>query len=121
MNLHDFVGGHCIKCGVRFPHQGYDKGDCPGRDPYAEIRKGKQMHYRNGREAKNGDKIIMLDSEGKVLSYGLLYNAQAGNDYCNGAIAPINIQNACIVDCLHIDDLAVLLAEKGLDKRPSGK
>jgi hypothetical protein len=24
-------------------------------------------------------------------------------------------------DCLHVDDLAAILAEKGLDKRPEGK
>jgi len=26
-----------------------------------------------------------------------------------------------MVDCLHVDDLAAILAEKGLDKRPEGK
>ena len=38
------------------------------------------MHYRNGREAKNGDRVIQLSH-----------------------------------------DLAAMLAEKGLDKRPAGK
>jgi hypothetical protein len=28
---------------------------------------------------------------------------------------------ACMVDCLHIDDVAAMLAEHGLDKRPEGK
>lgn len=81
------------------------------------------MHYRNGREAKNGDKIVQLDWEkGEVTSFGVLHSAVPGNDYCNGGLAPI-IQNqtACIVDCLHIDDLADLLKEKGLNKRPAGK
>ena len=31
------------------------------------------------------------------------------------------IEGACMVDCLHVDDLAAILAEKGLDKRPLGK
>ena len=42
------------------------------------------MHYRNGRGAKNGDTIVM-------------------------------------VDCLHLDDIADMLKERGLDKRPEGK
>ncbi len=80
------------------------------------------MHYRNGREAKNGDKIVQLSVEGgKINSYGILYDATPGNDYCNGNIAPINQTGSCMCDCLHVDDLAAILAEKGLDKRPAGK
>jgi hypothetical protein len=80
------------------------------------------MHYRNGREAKNGDQIVSLGSDGKVLGVGILYNAVAGNDYCNGSLALIpGPAYACLVDALHVDDLAALLAEKGLDKRPAGK
>lgn len=80
------------------------------------------MHYRNGREAKNGDKIVQLDG-GKVVAFGVLHSAVAGNDYCNGNIAIIQSpqQYACIVDCLHVDDVSEFLAEKGLDKRPAGK
>lgn len=81
------------------------------------------MHYRNGREAKNGDKVVQLSFEGgRVLGVGILYDAVAGNDYCNGSVAPIpGSTGACLVDCIHADDLAALLAEKGLDKRPAGK
>lgn len=82
------------------------------------------MHYRNGREAKNGDKVIQLDIEnGKINSFGIIYDATPGNDYCNGRIAPAQpMQNgACMIDCLHVDDLAKILTEKGLDKRPTGK
>ena len=80
------------------------------------------MHYRNGREAKNGDKIVKLEG-GKVVSLGVLHSAVPGNDYCNGYIAPVQPINdfACICDCLHIDDVTEVLAEKGLDKRPVGK
>lgn len=80
------------------------------------------MHYRNGREAHNGDKIVKLDG-GKIVASGVLHSAVAGNDYCNGNIASIQSPNdyACMVDCLHVDDVAALLAEKGLDKRPEGK
>jgi hypothetical protein len=80
------------------------------------------VHYRNGREAKNGDKIVKLD-QGRIVSFGVLHSAVPGNDYCNGNIAAIQPVNdyACMVDCLHVEDVAALLAEKGLDARPSGK
>ena len=90
------------------------------------------MHYRNGREAKNGDIVVKLGEYylpdgktiegGRIASFGVLHSATFGNDYCNGSIAPItNDTCACMCDCLHIDDLAALLKEKGLDKRPAGK
>jgi hypothetical protein len=82
------------------------------------------MHYRNGREAKNGDKVVKIDiSNGKVVAFGVLHSAVAGNDYCNGNIAVIQSANdyACMVDCLHVDDLAEVLASAGLAKRPEGK
>ena len=79
------------------------------------------MHYRNGREAKNGDRIIQIEN-GKVSALGVLYGAVAGNDYCNGNIAVIpQLTGACMCDCLHVDDVNAMLAEKGLDKRPVGK
>ncbi len=89
------------------------------------------MHYRNGREAKNGDKIIQLgtsyDASGPkttITAIGVLFDATPGNDHCNGSIAPLlggPVQGACMCDCLHLDDVAAILAEKGLDKRPDGK
>lgn len=81
------------------------------------------MHYRNGREAKNGDLVIQIGFDGKINALGVLYNATPGNDYCNGSIAPVQPApaGACMCDCLHIEDLMALLAEKGLDKRPEGK
>lgn len=80
------------------------------------------MHYRNGREAKNGDKIIKLQG-GAIVAFGVLHSAVAGNDYCNGQIAPVQspTEIACMCDCLHIEDLAALLEEKGLAQRPAGK
>lgn len=80
------------------------------------------MHYRNGREAKNGDKVVHLSLEtGEITGFGVLHSATPGNDYCNGAIAPIVSTSARLCDCLHIDDVAALLKEKGLDRRPAGK
>ena len=83
------------------------------------------MHYRNGREAKIGDKIVKLGGCGngaEIVAFGVLHSAKPGNDYCNGGIAPLlNDMGACMCDCLHVDDVAALLKEKGLDKRPAGK
>lgn len=84
------------------------------------------MHYRNGREAKNGDKIVQIGGYGdgaEIAAVGVLYDAKPGNDYCNGTILPIIAvpAPACLCDCLHVDDLAAILKEKGLDKRPAGK
>lgn len=80
------------------------------------------MHYRNGREAKNGDKVVQLEG-GKVVAFGVLHGATPGNDFCNGNIAVVQspTQYACLVDCVHVDDVGEFLAEKGLDKRPIGK
>ena len=81
------------------------------------------MHYRNGREAKNGDRVIKMSSSGpQIVSFGILYDATPGNNYCNGNIAPImNDTGACICDMLHVEDVLAILADKGLDKRPAGK
>lgn len=55
------------------------------------------MHYRNGREAKNGDKIVKLQG-GKVVAFGVLHSAVPGNDFCNGNIAVVQPANdyACM-------------------------
>jgi hypothetical protein len=85
------------------------------------------MHYRNGREAKNGDKVVQIGGYGssaEIVAVGVLHGAAPGSgDYCNGSIAPIQnaVTGACLCDCLHVDDVAAMLKEKGLDKRPSGK
>jgi len=84
------------------------------------------VHYRNGREATNGDKIVMIGGYGSgatAVALGVLYDAKPGNDHCNGQIAPIQGAgySACLCDCLHVDDLAELLRAAGLDKRPPGK
>ena len=88
------------------------------------------MHYRNGREAKNGDEVVQLSSSSaKVEATGKLFDASAeGGDHCNGKIlsvpqhyGPAMVVGACLCDCLHADDVAAILAEKGLDKRPPGK
>ena len=79
------------------------------------------MHYRNGREAQNGDRVISLADD----AIGTLRDATPGNDYCNGYVQTGHEPSpsdpiACMCDCLHMDDLMAILAEKGLDRRPEG-
>ena len=64
------------------------------------------MHYKNGRVAKIGDKVVVLPSYGSP-SIGILYDAVAGNDYCNGKIAQISSSDPCpnLQECLHLDDV----------------
>lgn len=63
------------------------------------------MHYKNGREAKIGDRIVGADSMGHPVA-GILVNAQAGSETCNGAVVPFNSPTWTITlgDCLHVDD-----------------
>jgi len=37
--------------------------------------------------ARNGDKVLLVPSYGLPV-VGILYDAIAGNDFCNGKIAP---------------------------------
>ncbi len=72
------------------------------------------MHYKNGREAKNGDPVMVIPDPkyGGRPVVGILYNAQAGNDFCNGKIAPTSPSDPMpnLKECLHLDDAMALLA-----------
>jgi hypothetical protein len=79
------------------------------------------MHYRNGREAKNGDRVIQIGFDGK-LQAGVIFDCIPGNYYCNGNLVPTHgFIGACLIDCINVDDILDLLKEKNLDKRPAGK
>lgn len=64
------------------------------------------MHYKNGREAKNGDKVVLISSYGPP-QIGILYDAVADNDYCNGKLARIHPSDSMpnLKECLHLDDV----------------
>lgn len=72
------------------------------------------MHYKNGREAKNGDKVVWFSNGGPVIDgkvspdivSGILYDAAAGNDLCNGRIAVSAKSDPYpnLAECLHADD-----------------
>lgn len=63
------------------------------------------MHYANGRPAQNGDKVVMLDYHGNIV-HGILYDAVAGNDFCNGRLALNHPSDPCpnLKECVHADD-----------------
>ena len=64
------------------------------------------MHYKNGREAKNGDKVVLIPGYG-VPVIGILYDAVAGNSDCNGKVAPISSSDPMpdLKECQHLDDV----------------
>ena len=83
------------------------------------------MHYKNGREAKNGDKVVLMTALGysnQQVVVGVLYDAQAGNDYCNGRIAPIHSNDPCpnLQECLRLDDAIELLKLTNPIEQPDG-
>lgn len=61
------------------------------------------MHYKNGREAKAGDKVVSL-TYGVM---GILHSIQSQSDTCNGRLAVPNPNDAYVTikECLHIDDI----------------
>jgi hypothetical protein len=68
------------------------------------------MHYKNGREAKNGDKVFVKPSYGTPYA-GILYDAVAGNNDCNGHIAITRPNDPCpdLKECLHVDDVSAAI------------
>lgn len=68
------------------------------------------VHYKNGRVALNGDKVVLINEYG-AATIGILYDAQAGNDFCNGKLAQISPNDPCpnLKECLHLDDVKAAL------------
>ena len=79
------------------------------------------MHYRNGREAKNGDKVVLLSQYGQA-AVGILYDAKAGNDYCNGRLALISPSDPMpnLKECLHLDDVQAAVEASPASDEPEG-
>lgn len=83
------------------------------------------MHYRNGREARENDKVIAptwKDENGKPKNVvaGTLHSLNAACTSCNGQIAypvPGGTNQACVTigDCWHAED-AFIAAEATLPK-----
>ena len=75
----------------------------------------KNMHYANGRIAKNGDKVILFPQYGSPV-LGILYDATAGNNDCNGKLAPCSPSDPMpdLKSCIHYDDVVHLFAQHGI-------
>ena len=79
------------------------------------------MHYKNGRPAQNGDKVVLIpdyprDENGNSLAIptiGILYDAIEGNDTCNGKLARISPNDPCpnLKECLRLDDVLAMFTE----------
>ena len=71
------------------------------------------MLYRNGRPAKNGDKVVMFSSRTNPV-VGILYDAVEWGGAGKLAVTSPNDPCPDLVNCLHLDD--VLAAVKPLKK-----
>ncbi len=62
------------------------------------------MHYKNGRPARAGDKIVSLETG----HAGILHSPSAQSDTCNGRLAVIAPSDPYVTlkQCLHVDDIA---------------
>jgi hypothetical protein len=73
------------------------------------------MHYANGIEAKNGDRVIRIPPAGYYGKpiIGILHDAVAGNDSCNGNLAvPTGDGPGCnLAECLHMDDVRAAIGD----------
>ena len=70
------------------------------------------MHYRNGREAKPGDKVVSID-EPTVIT-GIIHSLNVSSETCNGRIAQTSVSDPYVTigKCIHIDDIKEAFPEK---------
>jgi hypothetical protein len=73
------------------------------------------LHYKNGREAKVGDKVMLFPTNGTPV-VGILYDAVAGNNYCNGRIALVTGTDPYpnLREVLHVDDVKAAVLASGV-------
>ena len=61
------------------------------------------MHYKNGREAKQGDTVVNI----REARIGIIYKLSAESTSCNARLCETSSSDPYITvgDCLHIDDI----------------
>ena len=77
------------------------------------------MHYKNGREAKVGDKVVGIING--VPKAGIVAQTLPASDACNIAIVPLPEYLSCSwqsKDFLHADDIAACAAGIGDSSLP---
>jgi hypothetical protein len=95
-------------CVLRLSQIRLEGGASWGRaDRKADWPKSQLMHYKNGREAREGDFVIHRDGE-KVIA-GRIHSLQPKAQTCNGLIAmtvqgSVSQQYVTVGDCLHAED-----------------
>lgn len=60
------------------------------------------------------NKVMLIPAYSGNPVVGILYDAVAGNDHCNGKIAPVSPSDPMpnLKECLHLDDVLAALAPK---------
>lgn len=78
------------------------------------------MHYKNGREAKVGDRVVRIGDAHNPPLIGILHSPVVGSDTCNARLAVITPNDAYITvkECLHLDDVAAAVIP---DSGPTSK
>jgi len=80
------------------------------------------MHYKNGREANNGDHVVFPNEYGAGVFVGTLYAITRERETCNGMLAyvvpgnvnihNVNIQWVTICNGFHAEDALAAALEK---------
>ena len=75
------------------------------------------MHYKNGREAKPGDRVVSL-AHGIA---GILHSPNAGSTTCNGRLATITQNDPWVTlsECLHMEDIAAAKIPNATEAPPA--
>lgn len=63
------------------------------------------MHYKNGRAARIGDRVVALWNEKPFI--GIVIDANPGSTSCNLSVAPLPITNSTYVtaaEAMHVED-----------------
>jgi len=71
------------------------------------------MHYKNGRMAKPGDKVVGINNG--TVTTGIIHSMLPGATTCNARVSPTTGSDPYVTvgDCMHVDDvLAVMNAAK---------
>lgn len=67
------------------------------------------MHYKNGREAKPGDKVIAVVNG--IVTTGIIHSLKPEATTCNARVSPTTHSDAYVTlaDCMHVDDVSAVM------------
>jgi len=64
-------------------------------------------HFKDGKEAKDGDYVKAIDHNGDIV-IGRLRDIMPGSDTCNGYVDTIKLRPVAEAYCLNIKDMELL-------------